>query len=216
MPQHQAANAMVFEVGVEDIEPNHWVAWVFAIPGCFGSGSSEEDALTTVPQAIMDDKGNRTPVIPKVVERGRATPHRDDPEFLINALFEDDRRPLQADEIEDGIARLKQNRKQFNALLADQTLCDEVVHIVRHMKTAENWYLNVLGLVPLSGRLPDDPIEQLEMVRTWLLDCLPRLAENDLYTTESGEGWTPRKLLRRAIWHERDHTRQIRSFLDGK
>lgn len=169
--------------------------------------------MANVPKAVLEDSDRQLQVGVTVVERRRAKPHEDDLEFLINALFEDDRRPLQADEIEDGVVRLEQNRERLNALLADQTLSDEVVHIVRHMATAENWYLNALGLVPSDERLPDDPIEQLEMVRAWLLDCLPSLAGSDLYASESGEDWTPRKLLRRAIWHERDHTRQICALL---
>jgi hypothetical protein len=30
-----------------------------------------------------------------------------------------------------------------------------------------------------------------------------------------GEFWSPRKLLRRAVWHERDHTEHIRKLLMG-
>jgi hypothetical protein len=30
-----------------------------------------------------------------------------------------------------------------------------------------------------------------------------------------GEFWSPRKLLRRAVWHERDHTGHIRKLLAG-
>lgn len=30
---------------------------------------------------------------------------------------------------------------------------------------------------------------------------------------ENGEFWSPRKLLRRAIWHERDHTNHILQLL---
>jgi hypothetical protein len=31
-----------------------------------------------------------------------------------------------------------------------------------------------------------------------------------------GEMWSPRKVLRRAVWHERDHTEHIRKLLFQK
>jgi hypothetical protein len=33
-------------------------------------------------------------------------------------------------------------------------------------------------------------------------------------TGVDGELWSPRKVLRRALWHERDHTDHLRKVLD--
>jgi predicted RNase H-like HicB family nuclease len=41
-------------VGVEDIEPGHWVAYVFALPGCFSSGNTEAQALSYVPEEVKN------------------------------------------------------------------------------------------------------------------------------------------------------------------
>jgi hypothetical protein len=43
---------MDYSVDVEDIEPEHWVAYVFALPGCFSSGETEVQALSRVPQEV--------------------------------------------------------------------------------------------------------------------------------------------------------------------
>jgi predicted RNase H-like HicB family nuclease len=43
---------MYFRLAVEDIEPNHWVAYVLDLPGCFSSAANLEGALLKAPQAI--------------------------------------------------------------------------------------------------------------------------------------------------------------------
>jgi predicted RNase H-like HicB family nuclease len=44
---------MRFQLGVEDIEPGHWIAWVFALPGCFTSASSQDEAVADAPAEIV-------------------------------------------------------------------------------------------------------------------------------------------------------------------
>ena len=43
---------MLYRLGVEDIEPNHWVAWVFELPGCFSKARNREDAVANAPLMI--------------------------------------------------------------------------------------------------------------------------------------------------------------------
>lgn len=210
----EATTRSTVEVGVEDIEANHWVAWVFAVPGCFGSGRTEEEALANVPDALREDSGADVPAESiVVVERWRATAARKDPDFVVNALFDDDRRPFTAVEVDEGIRRLGQNRERLEAVLTGQFLTEEVLGVLRHLAQAEHWYLNNLDLAPTGEELPADPRERLTRVRHWLVESLPGLVGSNLHANRSGEGWTPRKLLRRAIWHERDHLRQIEEML---
>jgi predicted RNase H-like HicB family nuclease len=42
----------VYRVGIEDIEPGHWVTFVFDLPGCFSTGPSREASLAGTPAAI--------------------------------------------------------------------------------------------------------------------------------------------------------------------
>jgi len=53
----------------------------------------------------------------------------------------------------------------------------------------------------------------LAAVRTQLEKVLPDLEGVDLVRGVQGEIWSPRKLLRRAIWHELDHIEHIRKLL---
>jgi len=64
-----------------------------------------------------------------------------------------------------------------------------------------------------DGEPPDDPLERFAWIRSFTLRSLPTLAGRDILADCGGEAWTPRKALRRTIWHERDHTRQIATIL---
>ncbi|MEJ7762156.1 MAG: hypothetical protein WKF80_05130 [Thermomicrobiales bacterium] len=196
-------------IGVEDIEPGRWVAWVFAIPGCFGAGPTEAEAVADVSRSIRQETGREPFRSITVVEHWRAMVSQEDPDYLVNACFDDDYRPLSAGEVANGIARLTANRAALTDTLVTRPMMGEVARITTHLATAERWYLGQLGLdAPVLG--PDViPMHRLAVVRDALLAALPALVGVELSTVDSGETWTPRKLLRRAVWHERDHTAQI-------
>jgi hypothetical protein len=63
------------------------------------------------------------------------------------------------------------------------------------------------------GELPAEPIEKLTEVRTLMLATLPGLASSTQVVGIDGEFWSPRKVLRRAVWHERDHTAHIQRLI---
>lgn len=199
-------------VGIEDIEPDYWVAWVFDIPGCFSSGRTEADALAGVPLAYAIETNDQRPVTVQVLERVRAVAADDDPDFLVNAWFRDDGRPLTAREVREGIDRLDANRARLLDLLSEAPRDQEIERLVVHMATAEQWYLGQLNSTPERPAGIVDPLERLQWVRSELEAALLRLVGRQLEVTQL-ETWTPRKLLRRAIWHERDHTMQIEQYV---
>ena len=84
--------------------------------------------------------------------------------------------------------------------------------ILDHIGKAEFWYLDRLDLARSQDELPSEPGERLNMVRQQLLTTLPKLAGSSQVVGVDGEFWSPRKLLRRAVWHERDHTAHIRKL----
>lgn len=200
-------------VGIEDIEPDHWVAWVFGVPGCFSAARREPDALAEVVGAYTGDTGDRRQVIVEVRERWRVSPADDDPDFLVNACFDDDRRPLSSEDVRDGVARLEANRRRLTAILGGSVPDDaDIMSIISHMATAERWYLAQFGLALAWPPAVVDPLERLRWVRGLLLAALPTLVSCEDVVGHP-EAWTPRKLLRRSIWHERDHTAQIERLL---
>ncbi len=59
------------------------------------------------------------------------------------------------------------------------------------------------------GSFADDRRPLAAWGRSFSLRMLPSLTGDALLNDCGEDGWTPRKVLRRMIWHERDHTRQI-------
>lgn len=200
-------------IGVEDIEPAHWVAWVLEIPGCYASGPTPESAIAGVPDAYIRETGVEQDITCVVAERSRAVPAENDPDVLVNAFFEDDRRPLTADDIRDGIARLHAQRAALLALVATVDLAErgDIAEILTHIVRAERWFLRCVGI---DLEVPDtDVTSRLVFVREQLLQRLPSFAGVEFSSDAGGERFSPRKLLRRAVWHERDHMQQIRRML---
>ena len=51
--------------------------------------------------------------------------------------------------------------------------------------------------------------DRLTAVRDHLLASLPSLPKRPGVVTLGGETWSARKVIRRAFWHERDHTQHV-------
>jgi len=218
-------------VAVEDIEPGHYVAWVLDLPGCFSSAPTEEKAVTCVPDRVADyfswlsrhDPSlsvSRGPFEVEVVEVFCAFPSQEDPDYLVNAFFEDDRRPLGYWEVEGALRLLGWSRQDL--LAAVQPLSHERLHrpipgqvhasiagILEHVAGAENWYLGQLDRALDRSALAGDPLARLGAVRTHARAQLVGLIGEDRIVQNLGESWSARKVLRRMLWHERDHTQHI-------
>ncbi|GAB4308531.1 MAG: hypothetical protein Kow0097_09140 [Candidatus Bipolaricaulota bacterium] len=101
-----------------------------------------------------------------------------------------------------------------------------VRRVLRHIAGAEYWYLTRIPTqVQLPGEEPRDVFALLSAVRAAAEPVLRELfataSEKVVDVPErtwSGaftEGWTLRKVLRRALWHEAFHIEEIRRRLEG-
>ena len=88
-----------------------------------------------------------------------------------------------------------------------------IAGILNHIGGAEWWYMDRLGLAFPRAEVPENPFERLSKVRAHLLAVLPTLVNVQKVVGIDGEFWSPRKVLRRAVWHERDHTIHILKLL---
>jgi hypothetical protein len=98
----------------------------------------------------------------------------------------------------------------------DQTYPNErwsINDILGHVGGAEWWYLDRLGRAFPRAEVPEAPQERLEKVRAFFVETLPKLEGVKQAVGVDGEFWSPRKVLRRALWHEKDHTGHIRKLL---
>ncbi|MCB8980821.1 MAG: type II toxin-antitoxin system HicB family antitoxin [Ardenticatenaceae bacterium] len=224
-----------FRLAVEDIEPGHWVGYVLDLPGCFSSGASLENVFSRAPQAIKRHFGwlathevgleiDLLSVETSVAEQFASYTHpdEDDPDYIINAFFEDDRRPLGVWDVENALRLMTWTRNDLLALQSDvqraaplgKDTIAAASDILRHIANAENWYLSRLDVGLDQEQLPDDPWELLATVRSNAQAQLVQLIADNRILEKSGETWSARKIVRRLLWHEQDHTSQLLQILE--
>jgi uncharacterized damage-inducible protein DinB/predicted RNase H-like HicB family nuclease len=224
---------MRIRLTVEDIELNHWIAWALDLPGCYSSARTMEAAIANASKRVGEyfawlTKYDHTchvivePMEIKIVETFQSRASREDPEYLVNAFFDDDRRPLGYWEVEIALRLLDWTRQDLLSLLhsipSEQLtriipgeVRGSIAGILNHIAIAENWYFGQLGLG--TADLPDSPFEKMDTVRDHTRDQLVKLVGNEQILQHCDELWSGRKIVRRALWHERDHTQHIQQLL---
>jgi len=233
---------MIFRIGIENNNDDRTIAWALDHPGCFAYGQNSEEAQRNFSQAVreyalwiaqhgeswLDDKVEVSveetfdayfidPAFERV-ERGRDT-------YMVESFFVHDWKPLVPHEIEHALKLLTWSRvdlmnivKTLSAEKLDQTYSNErwaINGILRHIGGAEWWYQERIGypFPENEEELPSNPFKRLEVVREHFTSLLPKLDGVNKVIGLEGEIWSPRKVLRRALWHERDHTVHIRKLL---
>ncbi len=160
----------------------------------------------------IDDEDN------KVTERDNG--------YSVDSFFPYDWKPLTAVDIKRGLDMLQWSREDLLKMVTglspeklNATYIGErwsINGILGHVGGAEWWYLSRLGLEFPREQVPEEPLPRLEKVRTQLNSALSKLEGMKQVIGVGGEFWSPRKLLRRALWHERDHTEHIRKLIEMK
>jgi hypothetical protein len=233
---------MIIRVGLENNMDGRSLAWALDFPGCFADGPDATTALVNLPQQLLAYEtwvegrtsqpwfvlgnfdirlvetweGYLINEYYEVIEGGEG--------YEVNAFFRDDWRPLKPEEIQRGLMLLSWTRADLQAAVdglsgevLDKTYPNErwsMRGILRHVANAEWWYLDRLGLTE-GQAWPKDAGERLQVGRARLVEVLPTLVGSKRVVGVDGEWWSPRKLLRRVLWHERDHTGHIYKLLAG-
>jgi hypothetical protein len=229
---------MNISVGLEVYPAYRTQAWVLDHFGCFTYGGDEQEVLVNLPRALSDYQAwvaarvrgswlhglEKAGV--KVTEKWEVYTIDESFElaregYEVNAFFRHDWKPLTEEDVEHvrwilewSRADLLNEVKPLTDAQLDKEFAGErwtMRGILRHVAVAEHWYLSRLGLNEgLTWRdLPKDVFANLEFVRRMLGKNLPGLAGMQKVVGLEGELWSPRKLARRAAWHERDHVDHI-------
>src|SRR3990172_4766185 len=173
-----------------------WIAHAPDLPGCFATHEDREAAIGAAPKAVeayqewcsrhgLHISGLSGPMM--VTEVIRAWNYED--EYEVNAFFASDRPPLTKEEFPG---------ERW-----------PILGILEHVANAEQWYFDRLGLAQTTAEIRSDPLERIVRARNHTLATLPVLATRKGGVTLSGETWSARKVMRRTLWHERDHTAHI-------
>lgn len=232
---------MIFRIGIEN-NIDRYIAWSLDHPGCYAYGKSSREAERNFPQGVREYTAwiarHEEPWLDDVievvveetfdaylidasfqrVERGNDT-------YMVESFFLHDWKPLLPHEIERALKLLAWSRADLLRLVEGlsaeklaETYPDErwpIAGILRHISGAEWWYQDRLGyaLPEHEEQVLPDPLTRLRAVREYFTSLLPRLDGVHKVVGIDGEIWSPRKMLRRAVWHERDHTEHIRKLL---
>ncbi|MBE0681575.1 MAG: hypothetical protein IH589_06645 [Anaerolineales bacterium] len=222
-------------LAVEDMEPNHWIAWAINLPACFSSATTAVDAVAHAPQKITEyfswllTHNNLLPAINQpieveVVETFHSFASSDDPEYIVNAFFDDDRRPLEYWDVEIALRLLNWTHQDLLSVIQSVTqekltkaisgeVRGSITGILNHVAIAENWYFEQLSCGLERAKLPDDPLEKIAIVRANTQEQLVKLTGDEQITKNCDELWSARKIVRRTLWHERDHAQHIMQLL---
>jgi uncharacterized damage-inducible protein DinB len=232
---------MIFRVGIENNnEGIRSIAWILDHPGCYAYGGNEEEALANSTTAILKHAewiNHHEPSWIPVNEGFESHVEQVWTDYTINdefdriekdgydvePFFEHDWKRLTATDIERGLKLLAWSHADLLDVLEKLTPEQwtikkegerwDIAGIVKHVGGAEWWYLDRLGLAFPRADVPQEPLERLQKVRELTNELLPAFNGSKQVVGVDGEFWSPRKVLRRALWHERDHTEHIRKLL---
>ena len=235
---------MHIQIGIDMNFEGRAIAWALDYPGCFAYGDNDQEVVLWFPQAFIkyqkwvnknagknswlrdirdfdvrlkeSFKNFRVNEDYETVEEGGK---------VVLSWFQKDWVPMHRGEILQGMDILKWSRADLLELVSGLSTTElekeypgerwNIAGIIKHIGSSEWWYLERLGLAGMTRyALPQDPIERIVTVREQLLKVLPDLAGEEMVRGREGELWSPRKLLRRAAWHERDHYFHIQNLLN--
>jgi predicted RNase H-like HicB family nuclease/uncharacterized damage-inducible protein DinB len=216
---------MAYLVCVEEAE-GRWIAHVPDLPGCFTWDAGRDTAIQAVPDAVEDyiawAKGHGIRITGlsapmQVSEVVRAWEFEDGK--MVQAFFATDRPPLHSEELREYRVLLEATLRDLVVALEDihpddmqQTFPDErwsIAGVVEHIARAEWWYLDRLGLAFPQAEMPTNPIEAVMGIHQHMLGSLEGLVKRSGVVAVRGEAWSSRKVLRRTLWHRRDHHAHI-------
>lgn len=232
---------MRIRIGLEKNIEGRDLAWALDYPGCFAYGADEAEALISLPRELLRyeiwikdhtaepwvDLKDMDMYVAERYETFRMgkdyLPAQEGAGYEINAWFKDDWRPLTSEEIDHNLLVFQWQRDELLAGL--DTLDPEllvkdfpgqrwnILGIAGHIADAELWYLSRLSLTSLKREdLPFDPVERLSKTAEFITSTFPEFINQIKVIGIDGEFWSYRKIVRRTLWHQRDHIEHIKEL----
>ncbi len=202
------------------------------LPGCFATGTDEAQALARLRMAVPDYfrwlslRDTETPTMSGEVglavrERFTVGQHG---LHAVRAFFVADAQPISDDELDWGLALMSYAHQDLvriaqplEAAALDWSPAPNqrtIRQIVDHVAQTEAWLSTRLDAQPqvvLTDQLPGDLLERCtaahEHTMLWLSSAAPEL--RSAISGHNGERWSMRKIIRRSVAHEREHTEEI-------
>lgn len=212
-------HVIYIECDDETLKEGGYLAHIPAIPGCVGRGLTKKEAVARCEETLRS-------YLALLIHAGvSGVPRETDKlEFDVREcagpIFPSDYNPLMPNETEQLVQWMEVSRDELLEVIAKlppealdwkpNPNIYSIREILNHIGNADWWYVQRLKL------WPTDVKERLDATRKLLSDSLRNLAGADRgqVTVHYGEEWTPRKVARRALEHEREHLAQIREIAE--
>jgi len=228
---------MIFDIYLQVKRTGRTQAHVPAWPGCNWLADSPEAAMDQAVEAIawhlawLRKYGKPAPspneVISPRLEQQHASTAR---EGNLIGFFESERQSVALQEIPAFLDLMACSRMELLELtqnLPETTISRQpapdswaIQEVLRHVAAAERWYLTrILDPAAIPQFKPNRSVwSRLEAVRTLAVERLAGLSEierSQVIADPSGELWSARKVFRRYLEHEREHTHHILEILSA-
>ena len=207
------------ECDEETLKEGGYLAHIPAIPGCVGRGLTKKEALARCEETLRS-------YLALLIHAGVSGVPRETDKIDLEVhdcgghTFQTDYNPLMPNETEQLAQWMEVSRDELLETVSrlPQGALDwkpnpniySIREILNHIANSDWWYVQRLK------HWPADPIERLAATRELLTSSLRTLDDWDRgrVTVHYGEEWTPRKVARRALEHEREHLAQIREIAE--
>ena len=231
---------MQVQIGIENNNEGRSVAWSLEHFGCYALGPDGQSAIVAMAKAIPEyiawmEQHTDTPWFnPAEIDIRLVDVYDDyfiDNQYnpvreggkLIKAFFKTDWKPLTQMDVEHILQIISWNRQELVEVISglDDTILDKTLEegewpirrIIAHLGRSEWWLVDRLDRTHPEDQLSKDAFERLLVERGNLVTILPDLIDLNQVVGKDGEIWSPRKVLRRVCWHERDHIQHIKRLL---
>jgi len=231
---------MQVQIGIENNNEGRSVAWSLEHFGCYALGPDGQSAIVAMAKAIPEyiawmAKHTDTPWFNPAEIDIRLVDVFDDYSIdnqynpvreggkLIKAFFKTEWKPLTQMDVEHILQIISWNRQELVEVISglDDSILDKTLEegewpirrIIAHLGRSEWWLVDRLDRTHPEDQLSKDAFERLLVERGNLVTILPDLIDLNQVVGKDGEIWSPRKVLRRACWHERDHIQHIKRLL---
>lgn len=224
----------LIQIGLERNVEGRTLAWALDYPGVFAYGADDAESILRMPREMLRFESwlNLRVDEPWVHLEGLDM-HIDETfdsiQILVDggihgvhAFFRSDLVPLTVKDVEQALLIFNGQREEL--LAGMETLPPDLLKqqfngqrwtiegILEHIARVEQWYFSRLGLeYPLSSNV-SDPLKMLEESATATNQLLPELVGFDSVLEHRQEKWSARKVVRRLLWHQRDHIDHIRDL----
>ena len=223
----------LYRVCLEVATDGTCMAHVPELAGCFAVGSTREEALESLRRAVAEYltwlAGHGEAAAPSAetadVEIEVAEEVASAGSYPLGpgeplAFFAADEEPMSYNDLQTAVRLMEHARRDLLEFL--RGVPDDLLHwrpapdkwsiadTLLHMAYAEASYV-----ARLEEQSEPTPFPQLAAIRSWAYHRLGRLTEPELsrVTSHREEKWSARKVLRRFLEHDREHTAYIHSLL---